>query len=104
MFRQNVISFEEKLENFCILLYNNAETCIAIIAKFPTHEDGIKALATKETIAAEITIPSTFEVNQMCVVFWLEGEAFTWYIGYITEVNEENYVVDHLQQNPLKQN
>ena len=86
------------------MLSDDAETCTATIANLPTNEDGIKALATKETTAAEITSPSTFEANQMCVVFWLEGEAFTWYIGYITEVNEENYVVDHLHRNPLKQN
>ena len=101
LFRQNVISFEEKLENFWILLSDNAETCTVTIANLPTNEDGIKTSATKETTAAEIASPSTFEVNLMYVVFWLEGEAFTWYIGYITEVNEENYVVDHLHQNPL---
>ena len=39
----------------------------------------------------------------MCLVFWLEGAAFTWYIGYITEVSEEN-VVDHPHLNPLKRN
>ena len=104
LFRQNVISFEEKLESFCILLSDDAETCTATIANLTTNGDGIKALATKETTAAEIRSPSTFEVNQMCVVFWLESEAFTWYIGYISEVNEENYVVDYLHQNPLKQN
>ena len=103
LFRQNVISFEEKLENFCILLSDDAETCTATTANLPNNEDGIKALATKETTAVEITSPSTFEVNQMCLVFWLEGAAFTWYIGYITEINEEN-VVDHPHLNPLKQN
>ena len=100
LFRQNAISFEEN----CILLSDNAETCTATIANLPTNENGIKALATKETTAAEIKSPSTFEVNQMCVVFCLKGEAFTWYIEYITEVNKENYVVDHLHRNPLKQN
>ena len=71
----------------------------------PIDEDGIKGLATKETTTVEITGQSLFEVNQMYVVFWLECEAFTWYIiGYITEANEENYIVDHLHQNLLKQN
>ena len=84
MFRKNVISFEEKLENFCcktsienILLSDNAKTCTATITNLPNNEDGIKALATKESTAAEITGQSTFEVNQMYVVFWLECEAFT---------------------------
>ena len=112
MFRKNVISFEEKLDNFCcktsvenILLSDNAKTYIATTANLPTNKDDIKALITKETTAAEITSQSTSEVNQMYIVFWLECEAFTWYIiGYITEVNEENYVVDHLHQNLLKQN
>ena len=104
LFRQNVISFEEKLQLLCIFLSEDAEKCTATIANMPANEDGIKALATKETTAPEITSPSTFEKNQMCVAFWLEGEAFTWYIGYITDVKEENYVVDHLHRNPLKQN
>ena len=48
-----------------------------------------------------MTSPSTFEVNQM-FVSWLEGDAFTQYTGYITEVNEENYAIDHpFRRNPL---
>ena len=102
MFRQNVISFEEKLENLCILLSYDAETCTATIANLPTNEDGVKVLTTNEISIAEN--PLTFNVNQMCVVSWLEGETFNWYIGYITEVNEENYVIDHLHRTPPRQN
>ena len=87
------------------MLSDNAKICTATIANLPIYEGGIKALATKETTAAEIRGQSTVEVNEMYVVFWLECEAFTGYIiGYITKVNEENYVVDHLHQNLLKQN
>ena len=101
LFRQNVISFEEQLENLCILLSDDAETCTATIANLPTNEDGVKVLTTNEISIAEN--PLTFNVNQMYVVSWLEGETFNWYIGYITEVNEENYVIDHLHRTPPRQ-
>ena len=105
-FRQNVISLEEKLENFCILLSDNAETCTTTIANLPTNEDGIKALATKKDhcYRNHKSINIWNESNVCCVLderwsFYL----VYWYTGYITEVNEENYVVDHVHQNPLKQ-
>ena len=46
LYRQNLISQEEKLENLCILLTDDAEQSSATIANLPTYENGMKALST----------------------------------------------------------
>ena len=103
LFRQNLITDEEKLENFCILLSDDAESCTATIANLPTNEDGINALSSDSSALATT---SKYQVNEMRVVFWVEGNDFAWYVGYITEVDEDedSYVIDHLHRNPNKQN
>ena len=37
LFRQNIISFEEQLENFSILLSDKEEACTATTANLPTN-------------------------------------------------------------------
>ena len=69
LFRQNVISIEEKLENFCILLSDNAEIRTATIANLPTNEDGFKALRNKRDYCCRNHKPINIwsELNVCCV-------------------------------------
>ena len=46
LFRQNKISYEDKLGNFCILLSDDVENCSATIAKLPINEDGMRAITS----------------------------------------------------------
>ena len=38
-------------------------------------------------------------MNQLCVIAWLnEEDRYKWYIGYIKEVIQKNYLVGHLKR------
>ena len=61
LFRQNKITYEEKIENFCILLTDDVENCTATIANLPTNDDGMKAIASlnaDEDEASQVAIPT----------------------------------------------
>ena len=87
LFKQNRISDEEKLENLCILLSDDAEESTATVANLPTNEDGMTVLSSPA--AEDLKTSANFEINQLYVTVWMSGkEEIVWYVGYITEINE----------------
>ena len=103
LFKQNNISYEDKLGNFCVLLSDDVENCTATIANLPTNEDGMRAV-TSLTSEPE-SVDTAYEENDMVAVFWKEGDEYIWYLGYVTELinNGEKYTVDHLHPAPASQ-
>ena len=68
LFRQNNISYEDKLGNFCVLLSDDVENCSATIANLPTNEDcmkAIKALTSSEGDDDSAKTLSGFKENDM---------------------------------------
>ena len=72
LFKQNRISDEEKFENLCILLSDDAEESIATVANLPTNEDGMKVLSSPT--AEDLKISANFEINQLYVTVWISGK------------------------------
>ena len=49
----------------------------------------------------DLKISANIEINQLCVTVWMSGkDEIVWYVGYITELNEDTYIIDHLERNP----
>ena len=96
LFRQNNISYDEKLENFCILLTDDDNNCTATIANLPTNQDGVKVLATDEDKQDDVT--KKYKENEIRAVVWNENGKYTWYLGYVLKAidNGEKYQIDHL--------
>ena len=84
LYRQNCISQEEKLENLCVLLTDDAQQCLATTANLATNDDGMKALSG---ISNDGITEVNYEVNQCCVVLWAIPEEvnYEWFIAYIKE-------------------
>ena len=90
------------MENLCILLSDDAEESTATVANLPTNEDGMKVLSSPD--AEDFKISANFEINQIYVTVWMSGkDEIVWYVGYITEINEDTYTIDHLERNPKGQ-
>lgn len=99
LFRQNSISYGDKLGNFCILLSDNLENCSATIANLPNNDDGVRAIALLTSCESEPpSISAAYKENDMCVIFWKESNQYVWYLGYISELinGGEYYKVEHL--------
>ena len=71
------------------------------VADLPTNEDVLKAIKTTSTekvTTNTIQHVSEFNVNDPCVVIWLNNRKWEWILACIKEqVSEEKYVVDHLE-------
>ena len=71
------------------------------VADLPTNEDVLKAIKTTSTekvTTNTIQHVSEFNVNDLCVVIWLNNRKWEWILACIKEqVSEEEYVVDHLE-------
>ena len=53
-------------------------------------EDGMTVLSSPA--AEDLKISANFEINQLCVRVWMSGkDEIVWYVGYITEINEETH-------------
>ena len=102
-----MISYDEKLENFCILLSDDASTASATLSNLPTNEDGVKALMNMENVETVNSGNTGVEINELRVVMWIEkNNKIQWYLGYILSINEDNKTlkVDHLQRSSEGQN
>ena len=90
------------MEKICILLSDDAEESKATVANLPTNEDGMKVLSSPA--AGDLKISANFEINQIHVTVWMSGnDEIVRYVGYITEINEDTYIIDHLERNPKAQ-
>ena len=42
---------------------------------------------------------SPLSLNELCIAVWQNSvNKYDWYIGYIKEINDEGYVIDHMHQ------
>ena len=92
LFKQNGISYEEKLMHLSILL-EDEDVSACTLADLPTNSDVINAL--EKTI---IEKPNTsLIVNQLCVVVWQNCDSkYKWFIAYVKQMTNDGFVVDHL--------
>ena len=99
LFRLNKISYEEMLENLLILLDGEKHESTATVANLPTNEAVLLSLHDMPTLAKSKASEDLL-VNTMCVVVWVDGESYSWYLGYIKQRCEDRdqdcFEVDHL--------
>ena len=43
-------------------------------------------------------------INYICIVVWEVEKEVKWFIGYVKEILEDGYTVEHLHQSPSTQN
>ena len=95
LYRINGISFEDMLENLTILLDDDGCCPTASTANLPTNSDVVSLLKTPmDQVATSET--SEAKVNDMRVVVWQEDNGYEWYLGYIKDIENGKYSVDHL--------
>ena len=98
-----MISPEEKLTNLRYLLSNeedmHSKRCK--VGQLPSNDDVLRLLLTQDD-ASPATLPNReYEVfvNSVVAVIWIVNAKKTWYLGYITEIKEnDEYIVDHLER------
>ena len=94
LFRLANIDTTTMLENLCILLSNEdnsaSRSSIAEVS-LPTNEDALKVVLSNCNLN-DIVHP-VFEINELCVNVWHEGE---WYVGYFKSMKEDVYEVEQL--------
>ena len=103
LYRHIMIRYDEKLENFCILLSDDASTASATLANLPTNEDWVKALTNMQNVDTVNSGETGVEINKPRAVMWIEkNNKIQWYLGYILDINEESktFEVDHLHCHP----
>ena len=96
LFRQTLLSLEDKVANLCMLLDNddgNAVAGSAEVLDLPTLEDAAAALGG-HTEAIEL-----YSLNNLCVNMWFENNTPTWYIGYFKrQLSKTEYEVEQLSR------
>ena len=84
------------LESLLILLDGKIYMSTATVANLPINEAVLNSLHSKPTLAKS----SENLVNTMCVVVWVYGESYSWYLGYIKkhceDPEQDSFKVDHL--------
>ena len=89
LFKLNRISYEERLENFMILLID-ADTVTGTLADLSANEYVLRCIKVLEK--ANPRNPR----NQMCVCAWFVNEKYV-VIAYIKDkINVDGYVADHM--------
>ena len=97
LFKLNGISYEEKLTNLCTLLSSDISECSKTIADLPTNDDIFQALGIVEISPNDPE--SNIRINYIHAIIWQnEKEEKEWYLGYIKEEIENEYIVEHLQR------
>ena len=95
-----MIAHDQRLENLIILLGDNnhiATSESSSVLDLPTMKEFDDKFGTKETVP-EAGSSATVQVNEMCVVVWLEKttDKPMWHLGYVTKLDGEQYIVEHL--------
>ena len=102
LFRLNGTSHDEKLESLALLLDEDDHSSAKSVVDLPTSEEVINKVYAKEK-ASNVTI--IHQSNEMCVIIWLNSKKqYEWFLGYITEQNNEGFVIDHLHRADSKSN
>ena len=92
-----MIPHEQRLENLMVLLgdNNNIATCeSSSVLDLPTMEEIGNKYGVKEVVNSS----SFLQVNDMCVVVWLDEitDKPMWHLGYVIKKVNENFVIEHL--------
>ena len=104
LFKLTKIS-HERLENLFTLLINGTNKIASIL---PT--DMLDLLFNEELSPVifdhtpEVKNHVSVVVNQLCIVVWEVEKEVKWFIGYVKEISEDEYTVEHLDQSPSTQN
>ena len=95
LYKINGLSFEEKIENLSVLLFDEPGSASA--TDLPTNQDVLKVFKS----IVEQNIPSLpvydIVINQICAVAWQrETSNYFWCLGYVKDIQEDCVIVDHL--------
>ena len=96
LFKLSNIDTATMLENVFILLtneHNSASRSSVAEISLPTNEDALKILSDDPKNPADHPV---FEVNELCVNVWHEGEKIQWYVGYFKAMKGDIFDVEQL--------
>ena len=106
LFKLTKISHEERLENLFVLLSNGTNKIASIsstaMLDLPTNEELSRVIFDHTPEVKNHA--SVVDVNQLCIVVWEVEKEVKWFIGYVKEILEDGYTVEHLHQSPCTQN
>ena len=73
LYKTNGLSFEEKIENLSVLLFDEPGSASATVTDLPTNEDVLKVL--KSTVEQNLPSLPVYDlvINHICAVSWLGG-------------------------------
>ena len=97
LYKINGLSFEEKIENLSVLLFDEPGSASATVTDLPTNEDVLKVL--KSTVEQNLPSLPVYDlvINHICAVSWLgETANYFWCLGYVKDIQEDCVIVDHL--------
>ena len=101
LFKLTKISHEERLENIFVILSNGTNKIASILSTamldLPTNEE-LSHVIFDHT--SEVKNDVSVVVNQLCIVVWEVEKEVKWFIGYVKEILEDGYTVEHLHQSP----
>ena len=84
------------------MLDEGDDSSMKSVVNLPTNEEVISKVYAKEK-APNVTI--IHQINEMCVIIWLNSKKqYKWFLGYITEQNNEGFVINHLHRTDSKSN
>ena len=106
LFKLTKISHEERLENIFVILSNGTNKIASILSTamldLPTNEE-LSHVIFDHTSEVKNHV-SVVDVNQLCIVVWEVEKEVKWFIGYVKEILEDGYTVEHLHRSPSTQN
>ena len=94
LYKINGLSFEEKIENLSVLLFDEPGSASATMTDLPTNQDVLKVL--KSTVQRNLPSLPVYDIviNQICAVAWLrETSNYFWCLGYVKDVQEDCVIV-----------
>ena len=79
----NGLSFEEKIENLSVLLFDEPGSASATVTDLPTNEDVLKVL--KSTVEQNIPSLPVYDlvINHICAVSWLGGNCQLFLVPWV---------------------
>ena len=99
LFRINGITYEEMLENLCVLLDDEISPETSAIANLTTNKDALQIL--KDVVSApEKPQEEFYKPNKMFVVMWQNCDSkYEWYLAYLKRIeNDGTFIMDHLKR------
>ena len=106
LFRVRGINHEEKMDNLRYILSNeeDLEANKAKVGRLPSNKDVLAVLQSSNSHDEHRPEPRrelTVFINSVVAVIWIVNDRKTWYLGYITDLGDDDgdtYTVDHLER------